>query len=558
MLKSHVGLGLETQAAAHDVDESGALLGKGVDNGCAGRSQGSLEHVGEDRENAVEALKVLGGGAVGGDSLPPDTGEELGDEDQVDDQGGSEKGVLAHVEERNSLVTAEEDLSIVLIKSTLVVADSGHVLDDNGVVGLLAGGVENGVGLHHVVNDVGLGDLLGAELSLLAQVLAVVVAEMVVAGNGGKLDTGVDEEVDEGRLHLGLARLEVITTDEGPVALGKLNGTGNEGVLGGAVDEGGVFEDASNSEDGGGRDLLVAVLNGLEEVVGSVVDTLNEVSETLSVGGPLDDDTVKVVGSLEVTVQFMLVKMLLRAASKMCNVPNVLADLLNVGHGGLGALEDVVGTLLLVGSNEVGVVDARKGDHGGHLLGNQSLEAGLENLGAVHSLGEVELADVPAADDNVVGVDHGEEVVEGDVDILAGLGIGAELDGRAHDQRAVVVGLLLTAAGLPGEPAAVGNDAGGDGGTVVAAPANEHHTQLGDLGVDIEVVLGLLGDRNILAVNLGHLGGVISVLGADLVVGVLDVGGVDLEGHLLVGGGGNAARVDRSITVRDLSVGSHC
>ena len=98
--------------------------------------------------------------------------------------------------------------------------------------------VQDSVGRNHVVHNVGLGDLLGAELLLGAQVLAVVVAEMVVAGNGGELDTSVDQEVDQSRLHLGLARLEVITADESIVLLGKLDGTGNKGVLGRAVDEG--------------------------------------------------------------------------------------------------------------------------------------------------------------------------------------------------------------------------------------------------------------------------------------------------------------------------------
>lgn len=99
-----------------------------------------------------------------------------------------------------------------------------------------------------------------------------------------------------------MVRFEVIIIDEGFVVFGKFNGIGNEGVLGGVVDEGGVFEDVSNSEDGGGRDFFVVVFNGFEEVVGSVVDIFNEVSEMFSVGGLLDDDMVKVVGSFEVIV----------------------------------------------------------------------------------------------------------------------------------------------------------------------------------------------------------------------------------------------------------------
>ena len=525
VLKGHVRLGLETDASAEDVGESGTLLGKGVDNGGAGGSEGGLEHVGEDAQDRVEVLEVLR--LRLGRSLPLDAGHHLGNDDEIDDQGGSQQRVLAHVEERNGLVTAAEDLGVVLVKSALVVADGGHVLDHDGVVRVLALLVEDRVGGDHVVDHVRLGDLLGAELLLGRQVVAVVVAQVVVRGNGGQLDTGVDEEVSESRLHLGLAGLEVVTADEGTLALGKLNGAGNEGVLGRTVDEGSALENAGNREDGGGGDLLVTGLNGLEEVVGGVVDALNQLGVTLGVGSPEDDDLVEAVGSLEVA--------------------NVLADLLNVLHAGLGAGENVVGTVLLVGGNEVGVVDGGEGNHLGHLLADELLHGGLKDLGAVHGLIEGHAGDIPAADDEVVGVDHGKDVVEGNVNVLA-LGVDAELDGGTHDDGAIVVGLLGALLGGPAVLVLVGEDAGGNGGTVVAAPADQHHTGLGDLAVDLEVVEGLLGDGNIVVALEGALGGAVGVLGADLLVGVDNVGRVDNES---LGGG-----VDVSITVGMSAVGA--
>lgn len=47
-------------------------------------------------------------------------------------------------------------------------------------------------------------------------------------------------------------------------------------------------------------------LDGFDEVVGSVVDANNEVSETLSVGGPLDNDLLEVIGSFEVAVRLLV------------------------------------------------------------------------------------------------------------------------------------------------------------------------------------------------------------------------------------------------------------
>lgn len=410
-------------------------------------------------------------------------------------------------------MATEEDLSVVLIKSPLVVANGGHVLDDNAVVGVLALLVQNVVSLDHVIHDIGLGDFLGAELLLRAQVLAVVVTKVVVAGNGGQLDTGVDKEIHQGGLHLGLARLEVVATNVGIVLLSKLNSTRNKGVLGRAVDEGGALQDTGNSKDGGRRNLLVTLLNSLEKVIGSVVDSINKVGESLSVSAPQNNHLVKVVVGLEIT--------------------NVLSELLDMSHGGLGALNDIVGSVLLVGGNEVGVVDGGKRSQPSHLLPDVSLQGRLQDLGAIHGLSQVHRADVPAANDQVVGVDHGQEIVEGNVDILVGLGVGSKLDGGAHDDGAVVVGLLGAFLGVPHKVAAVSNDARGDGGTVVTTPADKHHANLGNLAVDLEVVERFLGSRHKVAIGVGlDAGGTISILGADFRLSIIDIGGVHDEGAL--------------------------
>ena len=42
MLERHIRLGLETNAGSEDVGESAALLGEGIDDGCARRRQRGL------------------------------------------------------------------------------------------------------------------------------------------------------------------------------------------------------------------------------------------------------------------------------------------------------------------------------------------------------------------------------------------------------------------------------------------------------------------------------------------------------------------------------------
>lgn len=64
---------------------------------------------------------------------------------------------------------------------------SGRPLDTHTVIWLLPRGIEEGVRLNHVVHHVALGDLFGAELLRRRQVHAVVVPQVVVAHDGGRL-----------------------------------------------------------------------------------------------------------------------------------------------------------------------------------------------------------------------------------------------------------------------------------------------------------------------------------------------------------------------------------
>jgi hypothetical protein len=365
-------------------------------------------------------------------------------------------------------VTSHEDLGIVLIQGTLVVTNSWHVLDDDRVVRVFALLVEHRVGFNHVIDDIGLGNLLRAELLLGAEILSVIVAKVVVAGNGGELDTSADQEVHEGRLHLGLTRFEVVTANEGIVLLRKVNASWDEGVLGRTVDERNALKDGCDSKDGRWSNLLVALLNGLHEVLRGVIDAGQDLSEAFSVSSPLNDNLLQSILGLEVAKRILVMVDFQFGFYS----PDVLANLLNMSEAGLTTLEAVVGTVLLVGSNEVRVVDAGKWNHLSHLLLDLSLESWLENSSSVHGPGQVHAADVPASDDKVIGMNHGQDIMEGNVDILGSLCIGAELHGRTHDDRAIVVSSTRTFTGVPDEATAIGNDTSSNSGTVVAAPSD--------------------------------------------------------------------------------------
>lgn len=297
VLESHVILRLQANTCTEYVGQSAALLGQGVDNWGTRRSQGSFEHVAQHAEDAVEALVFSG--VI---SLPANTGHHLGKHNQVNDERRCKQRILTDVEQADGLMTAHENFRVILIQSTLVVTNARHVLDHNTVVGVLILLIQDVVGSNHVIDNIGLGDLLGAELLLRAQVLTIIVTKVVVAGNGGKFDTGVDQKVNKSRLHLGLARLEIVTTNEGIVLLSEVDGTGNKGVLRGSIDERSLVQDTGNREDSRRRDFRVTCLDGVQKVVSGVVDARDDVGVTLGIGSPHDDHFVETIFSLEVAV----------------------------------------------------------------------------------------------------------------------------------------------------------------------------------------------------------------------------------------------------------------
>jgi hypothetical protein len=163
---------------------------------------------------------------------------------------------------------------------------------------------------------------------------------MVVRGDREGLDASVHQELGQNRLELGLAGLEIVTSDEGVVALSKLDDSRNKGVLGSTIDEWLAFEDGGDGEEGGGRNLGVRRLDSCEDIIGSIVDSGNDVAVTLSVGSPENNNAVKVVLLFEVA--------------------DVGSDMLEVRLL-VGTWNKIVSAGLLVGSDEVGIVNGGEG-----------------------------------------------------------------------------------------------------------------------------------------------------------------------------------------------------
>ena len=216
------------------------------------------------------------------------------------------------------------------------------------------------------------------------------------------------------------------------------------------------------------------ILDGLQEIVGGIVDSGDELGVSFGIGGPENDDGIQSVRSFKFS--------------------NVLSNLLEMYELVLSR-HQIISSLGLVGVDELRVVDGGKGDEVGHVRSDLSLEVVLENFRSSHRTIEGHSRNIPSSnlrrrersvgrrgkrgkaetDDEIVGVHHGENVAEGDVDVLA-LVVGTESESRSPDERSEVVGILRSVSGRPGDVFLVGDDRRGESRSVVSTPSDEHET----------------------------------------------------------------------------------
>ena len=106
----------------------------------------------------------------------------------------------------------------------------------------------------------------------------------------------------------------------------------------------------------------------------------------------------------------------------------------------------------------------------------------IEILGTGHGLVHRRPGDVPSIKDEVVGMDHGQDIGNGDVHVLGRGRVRAHADGRCAEKRTDVVRLLDAGLGVPGNVMTIGQNGGAEGGPAVATHTDHHetgHTEIG-------------------------------------------------------------------------------
>ena len=270
----------------------------------------------------------------------------------------------------------------------------------------------------------------------------------------------------------------------------------------------------------------MASLNRLDQVVSGVVHTSEDLCVTLGIGSPLYNDLIKTVRLFEITASSLVG----HSNSHREALPDISANFFDVVPACLATLNHVISALFLISSDKVRVVDTRQRLHFRHFFLDQVFQSGFEHSGPVHGLGQVHATDIPSANHKVVRMNHGQDITERNVDLLASLHLGTQLHSGCHDNRTIVIRSLLFFSSIPDKPTAISNDARGDGSAIISAPPNKHHAYFSHLAFDLEVVDGFLWCSDVLSVpSLGNRRCTVDIFALDLVVCIHHVGGFNGE-----------------------------
>ena len=106
-----------------------------------------------------------------------------------------------------------------------------------------------------------------------------------------------------------------------------------------------------------------------------------------------------------------------------------------------------------------------------------ALEIPGENLSTGHSLIEWQARNIPPAENEVVGVNHRQNVTERDIDVLASDRIDSQTDSGSTEDRSNVIGLLDARLGVPDDVVTVSEDGSGECRAVVSSDANHHQPE---------------------------------------------------------------------------------
>src|SRR5882757_9462867 len=127
----------------------------------------------------------------------------------------------------------------------------------------------------------------------------------------------------------------------------------------------------------------------------------------------------------------------------------------------IGSGDDIVCTGFLISRYEVRVVDGRKRfSEVGHVRCDLTLKVIVQDLSTLHGFIQRNTGYIPASKDEIIGVYHGEDVGDRNMNFLSRTRFGSNAHGRSAKKRSDIVGLLEAGFSVPNDVVTVGENGG--------------------------------------------------------------------------------------------------
>lgn len=215
-------------------------------------------------------------------------------------------------------------------------------------------------------------------MTLLREVFSIIVSKMIVRNTRLRLDSSREQEINKVCLELCLTSFEVISDHEAWCI--HLEKSRNESVLRRTIDEGDTFKSRGQGKDGRRRNLFVVLVNGFEKIGQCIMNARNDLAESFSVGCPQDNDLVQGVHLLEVS--------------------DVGSDNFQILFFPI-TLNNIVSSLILVGSNEIRIINGGQRSHLLHVRVQFLLEVEIKDFCPFHAVSQVQIRYVPPTKSHV-------------------------------------------------------------------------------------------------------------------------------------------------------------
>ena len=181
----------------------------------------------------------------------------------------------------------------------------------------------------------------------------------------------------------------------------------------------------------------------------------------------------------------------------------------------------IISSIRLISSNVVRIVNRRKRMHILQIGIHNLLEVIVIDSSTLHSITNVQRTNIPSSNHKVIWVHKRKQSLERNIKITSRN--SSHLHCRTLRNRTIVVRVLYALLRIPRDIVLVSQNTSSNSSTVIASPANQHHTHLRNTSIGLKHILLVLWSNHHLSFLHLSFTRVIHVVGSNSVIRIGDI-----------------------------------